>query len=103
MNSKNVRQGMTLGKEAGIAKPIDVEIKSGRGGIGRDSLEKRKREEELEHELAKKPKMDPEEYREQLSACKREAQIQRFTIAAAKICEKLDKDNVSYMSALWMC
>lgn len=96
------KQGMTLGKEAGIAKPIDVEIKSGRGGIGRDSLEKRKREEELEHELAKKPKMDPEEYREQLSACKREAQIQRFTIAAAKICEKLDKDNAIEFNVLWL-
>jgi hypothetical protein len=85
---------MTLGKMSGLAKPIDVEVKSGRGGIGLDTQEKRLREEELEQELAKKPKIDPYEYREQLSARKREGQLQRWIIAAAKICEKLDKDQV---------
>jgi hypothetical protein len=91
------RQGMTLGKDSGIAKPIEVEIKSGRGGIGLDAQEKRLREEELERELAKKPKIDPDQYREQIAARKREGQLQRWIIAAARICEKLDKDKVNHV------
>lgn len=89
-----IRQGMTLGKESGLAKPIEVEVKSGRGGIGHDAQEKRIREEELERELAKKPKIDPDQYREQIAARKREGQLQRWIIAAARIIEKLDRDQV---------
>lgn len=95
------RQGMTLGKESGIAKPIEVEMKAGRGGIGLDSQEKRLREEELEQELAKRPKIDPVQFREQLSAQKREAKLHRWAAAAGKLCEKLDKDQVR--SLLCMC
>ncbi|KAG2183083.1 hypothetical protein INT44_006064 [Umbelopsis vinacea] len=93
------KQGMTLGKESGIAKPIEVEIKSGRGGIGHDAQEKRLREEELEREMAKKPKIDPDQYREQIAARKREGQLQRWIIAAARIIEKLDRDK---FNILWL-
>jgi adenylosuccinate lyase len=91
---------MTLGKESGIAKPIEVEVKSGRGGIGHDAQEKRLREEDLERELAKKPKIDPDQYREQIAARKREGQLQRWIIAAARIIEKLDRDQVSLATGM---
>ncbi|KAI9282116.1 hypothetical protein BC943DRAFT_329209 [Umbelopsis sp. AD052] len=96
------KQGMTLGKESGIAKPIEVEVKSGRGGIGHDTQEKRLREEELEREMAKKPKIDPDQYREQIAARKREGQLQRWIIAAARIIEKLDRDKDMDFNILWL-
>ncbi|GAB5592335.1 hypothetical protein Unana1_07235 [Umbelopsis nana] len=96
------KQGMTLGKESGIAKPIEVEMKAGRGGIGLDSQEKRLREEELEQELAKRPKIDPVQFRDQLSAQKREAKLHRWAAAAGKLCEKLDKDQDIEFNVLWL-
>lgn len=62
----------------------------GRGGIGT----KRALEEEAKEQEAKRPNIDPEEYRELMAQRVKEAQRMRRSRAAASLIEKLDKDKV---------
>ena len=57
-------------------------------------VRKRELEEEEEREMAKKPRIDPEEYRDMMANKAKENKLQRRSTAAAAIIERLDKENV---------
>ncbi|CDH49269.1 coiled-coil domain-containing protein 75 [Lichtheimia corymbifera JMRC:FSU:9682] len=93
------KKGMALGKSGdGMTTPIAVEMKQGRGGIGT----KRALEEEAKEQEAKRPNIDPEEYRELMAQRVKEAQRMRRSRAAASLIEKLDKDKGIEMNILWI-
>ncbi|RUS20785.1 hypothetical protein BC937DRAFT_94379 [Endogone sp. FLAS-F59071] len=90
--------GMTLGKttkENGLKVPIVVELKSGRKGIGLETIEKRKANEELEMALAKRREVD-QNFLGSMVDRFNEGRTRRRIKAAAHLCQSLDekKSNV---------
>jgi hypothetical protein len=98
------KKGMTLGnKSDAIAEPIKVDLKSGRQGLGMDSLLKKRAREEEEKELESRKKLDidPEDYRVIMAQKAKEAQYFRYINAAVSICEKLDESADIKTNILW--
>ncbi|KAI7857016.1 hypothetical protein BDC45DRAFT_501505 [Circinella umbellata] len=96
------KKGMTLGKSGGLEKPLDVELKHGREGLGMAEVRKRELEEEEEKEMAKKPRIDPVEYRDMMANKAKENKLHRRCTAAAVIIERLDKENGIESNILWI-
>ncbi|KAI9268907.1 hypothetical protein BDA99DRAFT_502965 [Phascolomyces articulosus] len=96
------KKGMTLGKSGGLEKPLSVELKQGREGLGMAEARKRELEEEEEREMAKRPRMDPDEYRELMANKAKENKLHRRSTAAAVIIERLDKENGIESNILWI-
>lgn len=92
------KKGTTLG---GIAEPIKVDLKTGRQGIGMDSLMKKRAHEQEEEEARKRVNVDSEEYRNMMATRKRESQLGRFVHASVSICEKLDEEADVKSNILW--
>ncbi|RUP47312.1 hypothetical protein BC936DRAFT_145866 [Jimgerdemannia flammicorona] len=94
-------KGMTLGqtsKEQGLKAPITVELKSGRKGIGLETVEKRKAEEELEAAMAKRHEAN-QDFRDTMISRFNEGRIKRRIKAAAKMCQTLDEKEVGLFTA----
>ncbi|KAI8143147.1 hypothetical protein BJV82DRAFT_578872 [Fennellomyces sp. T-0311] len=96
------KKGMTLGKSGGLQQPISVDLKKGREGLGMAEARKRALEEEEEKEAAKRPRIDPEEYRDLMANRAKEAKLTRRSTAAAAICERLDKEKGIESNILWI-
>ncbi|KAI9494462.1 hypothetical protein BDB00DRAFT_818143 [Zychaea mexicana] len=97
------KKGMKLGKsEGGLEKPLEVELKQGREGLGMAEARKRALEEEEEREAAKRPHIDPDEYRELMANKAKESKLHRRSTAAAAICERLDIENGIESNILWI-
>ncbi|CAO3593362.1 unnamed protein product [Absidia cylindrospora] len=105
MMKMGFKQGSGLGKDGqtGRQEPIAVELKQNRGGIGIDTLQKRKLAQE-EHEALEKRKkldMDPLLYREQMAEKAKEGKRLRQMTAAVHICQKKDEEKEIEHNILW--
>ncbi|PHH86735.1 hypothetical protein CDD83_9822 [Cordyceps sp. RAO-2017] len=85
------------GASSGRTEPIMVSVKEDRGGIGLDSENKRRLQEEEAQREAKAVKvepMDPEQYRERAGRERDEARREKQFHAAQRLIERLDEDEV---------
>ncbi|KAG0166531.1 hypothetical protein DFQ30_007078 [Apophysomyces sp. BC1015] len=99
------KKGMTLGKDSqsGIQEPIAVQMKNDRGGLGMQSSLKRARDEREKEELEarKKAEIDPDSFREVMAVRAKQASLSRRIVAAAHLCEKIDKAKDIEENVLW--
>lgn len=88
-------KGGALGKDStqSLTEPIKPVMKEDRGGIGLDTDKKRKFREEV-GEVEKRMKMDEGEYRERLRTEKEQKRIEGQIIAAMKVAEGLDEEEI---------
>ncbi|XP_052767734.1 G patch domain-containing protein 11-like [Mya arenaria] len=91
------KPGMALGKFGeGRKEPVQVELKTGRGGLGREQDQKRKQEQRMvwrKHQSAKKQRMDSE--RKQTFVKRMNEKIATRNVGkdlynSQKVCEQLD-------------
>lgn len=91
------KPGMAIGKAGvGRTEPIPVEVKTGRGGLGRDTEEKRKKEEKTQmyrHWSAKRQKMETEHknmFMRHMNEKVKRRNVERDLYKSQKVCEQLD-------------
>ncbi|XP_002731571.3 G patch domain-containing protein 11-like [Saccoglossus kowalevskii] len=94
------KKGMGLGKQGtGRSVPVPIEIKTGRGGLGREALLKRKQEnaERLHRErMAKRVKdeeREREDYRDRTSTTFIQRLMDKDLFQSQKACEHLDRQK----------
>ncbi|KAL4239817.1 G patch domain-containing protein 11 [Mactra antiquata] len=91
------KPGMAIGKSGiGRTEPVPVELKTGRGGLGRDADQKRKKEEQAQfhkHMSAKRHKMDAENkqtFLKRMNEKLRNRDAEKDLYKSQKVCEQLD-------------
>ncbi|ORX54430.1 G-patch-domain-containing protein [Hesseltinella vesiculosa] len=96
MMKMGFKEGSSLGKsQQGLDTPIGIELKQNRGGLGMDSLMKRKQQEQLDKEMAKVRKLDqdPEDFRTAMAQRSKQAHRTRQLTAAVHLCQRFDADK----------
>ncbi|XP_078000706.1 G patch domain-containing protein 11-like [Glandiceps talaboti] len=92
------KKGMGLGKaESGRSEPVPVEIKTGRGGLGRDTALKRQQEflakhrEDYQRKRIKQEEEDRGDFRQRMRNKFAERETESDLHKSRKACEQLDK------------
>uniref|UniRef100_T1JL29 G patch domain-containing protein 11 n=1 Tax=Strigamia maritima TaxID=126957 RepID=T1JL29_STRMM len=103
MQRMGYKPGTAIGKTGiGKTEPIAINLKEDRGGLGRDTLIKRKKEEkkkELENFRAKRIMLDEKHqklYRNQMSNKSAERQMMSDLVKSQKACKQLDNEIEIY-------
>lgn len=91
------KPGMAIGKSGvGRTEPIPVEVKTGRGGLGREADQKRRKNERAEmhkHWSAKRQKMEVEHkhtFIKRMNEKQRNKNFEKDLYKSQKVCEQLD-------------
>lgn len=94
------KQGMSLGKEGkGRKEPVPVEIKLGRGGLGRDADNKRKQDQILSYREVMKTKRakyaveQQKDFRQRMAGMMSEKRIHDDLMKSRRVCEQLDTER----------
>ncbi|KAG0186716.1 hypothetical protein DFQ28_007393 [Apophysomyces sp. BC1034] len=95
-------KGMKMLQKMGFKCGID-RISLDRGGLGMQSSLKRARDEREKEELEarKKAEIDPDSFREVMAVRAKQASLSRRIVAAAHLCEKIDKAKDIEENVLW--
>ncbi|KAL9060211.1 MAG: hypothetical protein Q9162_000825 [Coniocarpon cinnabarinum] len=91
MKKLGFKPGDKLGKEGGLAQPIDIDRRDGRAGIGTKA--KRKEQHESGESEAKRAKVDETAYVERIRQSREHQRLERETRSAMKVAEQLDSDD----------